>query len=78
MFYPDKKSKLFRELWQAAEMIDVELERGHAQGGPPRVLDLLATSDILEHLLSRLGAEQAYAIHKDPVMYEELLTAKSP
>eukprot|EP00969_Alexandrium_andersonii_P134864 5966575-Alexandrium_andersonii.AAC.1 len=67
MFYPDKKSKLFRELWQAAEMIDIELERGHAQGGLPQVLNLLASSDILEHLLSRIGAEQAFAIHKDPV-----------
>eukprot|EP00969_Alexandrium_andersonii_P203536 8993997-Alexandrium_andersonii.AAC.1 len=56
MLYPDKKSKLVRERWQGTEMTDIELERGHAQGGLPPALDLLATSDVLEHPLARVGA----------------------
>ena len=79
LHYPgDKKSKLFRDLWVAAECIDTELDIAHRHHGLAGVQWALATSDTLEHLLARIGAEVALLRHKDPAMYEFLQTSKPP
>eukprot|EP00969_Alexandrium_andersonii_P204876 9054037-Alexandrium_andersonii.AAC.1 len=49
--------------------------RNHGLAG---VSHALAQSDTLEHMLAQLGAEQAWKLHRDPVMLSELTTARPP
>ena len=78
-YFPgERTSKAFGDLWLVAEMIDIECDSAYRAGGMASLQCALAYSDTLEHCLSRLGAEVAFLLHKDPRMYQDLLTAKPP
>ena len=81
----DKKSQLQTELWQAAEIVDLEVDRVYQEGqrrlppqGKQAIDAFLDTSDAMEHLLSRIGAEVSFKLTGDAKMYRELLSCKNP
>ena len=59
-------------------MIDIEADKAYSAGGVPMLQWTLETSDTLEHLLSRLGAEIALLKYGDAQMYADLITSKPP
>ena len=78
-YFPgDKSAKSFGDLWLVGEMIDIECDLAYRRGGLEGLNFALWTSDTLEHCLSRIGAEVAFLLHKDPAMYKDMLTAKPP
>ena len=78
MHYPGKKDRTYQDLWLTAEMIDLEVDRAYQWGGLPGLQHALATSDSLEHMLSRIGAEIALHRTGDARMFADLLTSKPP
>ena len=68
----------YHDLWCFAELVDLEVAEAHAQGGTPWLNFVLATSDRIEHALSRLGAEFALQQTGDYTMFESLLSSRPP
>jgi len=79
LYYPgDKTGRTFQDLWLVGEMIDIECEMAYRRDGMTGLALALERSDVLEHCLSRIGAEVALHLHKDPKMYQGLLTSRPP
>jgi hypothetical protein len=78
LYQGPKTGREFEDLWTAAEVVDLELDRAYRFGGLPCVNSTLASSDALEHHLSRIGAQIAFLRHRDPRMYRELITCRTP
>ena len=79
LFYPgDKTGTTWSQLWLAAEITDLELDRVHASHGFAGVEHLLRTSDTIEHSLSTIGAHIAYHRSGDRRMFDQLATATPP
>ena len=68
----------YTDLWTFAELVDLELAAAHAAGGVAAVNWALATSDRLEHTLSRLGAEFSLQVTGDWTMFTNMLTTQPP
>ena len=66
------------DLWTYAELIDTELAEAHQRGGIAAVNWALASSDRLEHALSRIGAEVSLQISKDGTMSANMLSTRHP
>ena len=68
----------YTDLWTFAELVDLELAEAHAKGGVAAVNWVLATSDRLEHTLSRLGAEFSLQVTGDWTMFTNMLSTRPP
>ena len=68
----------YTDLWTFAEAIDLTVAEAHRQGGMRGVNHVLATSDQLEHMLSRIGAEMSLQLTGDWEMFEQLLSTRPP
>ena len=68
----------YHDLWCFAELVDLEAAEAHMQGGMAWLNYTLATSDRIEHALSRLGAEFALQQTGDYTMFEALLSSRPP
>ena len=68
----------YHDLGCFAELVDLEATEAHLQGGMAWLNYTLATSDRLEHALSRLGAEFALQQAGDYTMFKALLSSRPP
>ena len=68
----------FTDLWTFAEAVDLQLGEAHRTGGITAVNWLLSSSDTLEHMLARLGAEFTLQVSGDWTMFQSMLTSKPP
>ena len=73
-----RRGRSWQDLWLTCEMVDLEVDKAYTASGLEGVHFALATSDTLEHMLARLGAEIAYLQYRDEGMYQLLLTSKPP
>ena len=79
LYYPgDKTGRTFQDLWLVGEMIDIECDLAYRRDGMAGLSAALERSDVLEHCLSRIGAEVALHLHKDQKMYQDILTSRPP
>jgi len=68
----------FADLFTLAEAVDLGADAAYRVGGLLRLQWWLGTSDIAEHLLSRLGAEVALFKTGDVAAFQALLTSRPP
>ena len=68
----------YHDLGCFAELVDLETAEAYLQGGMAWLNYTLATSDRLEHALSRLGAEFALQQAGDYTMFKALLSSRPP
>ena len=68
----------YHDLGCFAELVDLEAAEAHMQGGMAWLNYTLATSDRIEHALSRLGAEFAWQQAGDYAMLGALLSSRPP
>ncbi len=73
-----KQGDEWSDLWMAAEVVDSEADRAYRSGGLEGVNMMLATSDVMEHMLSRIGARVGLQKTGDREMYHELLWSRPP
>lgn len=77
-FVGKRSGLLWKELYLAAENIDLLAAEAWNFGGLPALDAMLDRSDVCEHGLTRLAAEVSYLMTGDAIMRDEMLSCRPP